>query len=524
MPRLQRPGAMKTRPPNLDAQRDQRMSPPRRTGLDRRVGERRLDVVSVHREVRRGIERRQPAQRRQAAGRRRTELPRTRPGVVLFVGAQTDDVRLLQQLLEASPADRFELETVDETRAAIERLSRGDVDAALFDLALPRGLEAVAELSAAGPPAPLLVLSAVEDDRLGVQAVRAGAEDFLVKGRLDSEVLVHAVRYAIERHRVRSDLRHLSLLDELTGLHNRRGFVTLATQDVRIARRDKRTLLLAFGDLDGLKRINDTLGHAEGDQALRDVSGILRRTFRDSDLIARIGGDEFAVLVRSAEPNSVEVLRQRLNDQLHQFNRRARRRYRIAISLGFAQRGSASVASVATLLRTADRALYQEKRRREAESRDRKPSPSGALLKRSSEPRPIEILLVEDNLGDVQLARRALQRAKLLNRMSVVGNGVEALAFLRGEAPFDGVGPPDVVLLDLNLPKKDGRDVLHEIRHDRQLRDIPVVILTATDAEHADLEALHADAFLTKPVDFARLAQAVRSVANLGLTIVKLPA
>ena len=509
---------MRVQPPNHDPPRDRRTLPPRRTGLERRIGERRLEVVSVLREARRWIERRQVLERRVHGGRRRSDLTSAHPSRVLFVGEHAADARLVQELLNASPADQFDLETVDRPRAAIERLSQGDIDAALLDLALPHGLEVVAELGAAGPPAPLLVLSPVEDEELGIQAVRAGAQDFLVKSRLDSEILVRAVRYAIERHRLRGDLRHLSLIDDLTGLYNRRGFVTLATQDLRIARRDKRDLLLAFGDLDDLKRINDTLGHAEGDAALRDVSGILRRTFRDSDLIARIGGDEFAVLARSAEANSVEVLRQRLNAELQQFARRAKRRYPIAISLGFAQRSAAGVTSVETLLRAADRALYQEKRRRDAEAR----SDESAATRRN-EARPIEILLVEDNQADVELARRGLQQAKLLNRLSVVSDGVEALAFLRGETPFHGVPAPDVVLLDLKLPRKDGREVLQEVRRDQQLQDIPVVILTSTNAEHALLEGLQADAFLTKPVDFGRLAQAVRAVANLGFSIVKLP-
>jgi diguanylate cyclase (GGDEF)-like protein len=431
---------------------------------------------------------------------------------------------LLHDLLNASPSDHFELETVDQPSAAIERLSRGDVDAALLDLSLPRGLEAVAELSAAAQPAPFLVLSQLEDERLGLQAVRAGAQDYLVKGRLNSQVLVHAVRCAIERDRVRRNLRDLSLLDDLTGLYNRRGFVTLATQEVRVARREKQMLLLAFGDLDDFKRINDTLGHAEGDKALRDVGGILRRTFRESDVIARIGGDEFAVLVRGAEANTVETLRRRLNEHLQQFNRRAKRRYAIEISMGFARRAAGNVAAVEGLLRGADRALYNQKRRRNAESGTGQASRADGIERRPSEAPAIDILLVEDNPEDVALARLALQRAKVQNRLSVVADGVEALAFLRGEAPFQGVSPPDVVLLDLKLPKKDGRAVLQEMRQDRQLRGIPVVILTATDEEHTRLEALHPDAFLTKPVDFVRLAEAVRSVASLGLTIVKLPA
>jgi diguanylate cyclase (GGDEF)-like protein len=435
--------------------------------------------------------------------------------VVLFVG---EDARPVQELLDASsPAERFKLEAVDRRSAALERLNQGNIDVVLLDLSLPRGLETFADPSATRPVPPFLVLSRSDDERRAVEAVRAGAQDYLVQGRFDGPRLARALRYAVERHRLRNALRELVLSDELTGLHNRRGFVTLATQDLRLARRAKQALLLAFADVDDLKHINDTLGHAEGDQALRDVGGILRRTFRDSDLIARIGGDEFAVLVRTAETDSVEVLRQRLSDQLHGFNRRAKRRYRISISLGFAHDAAAGVTSVAGLLRRADGALYQEKRRREA------PGSAGTV----SIPyavRPIDILLVEDEPTDIELTERALRQAKLQNRLWVVTDGVEALAFLRQEPPFAEVSPPDVVLLDLNLPRKGGREVLGEMRQDRELRNIPVVILTATNTQHAELKQLHPDAFLTKPVDFDRLAQAVRSVANLGFTIVKLPA
>jgi diguanylate cyclase (GGDEF)-like protein len=323
---------------------------------------------------------------------------------------------------------------------------------------------------------------------------------------------------------MRSALGDLALSDELTGLHNRRGFVTLATQDLALARREKKHLLVAFGDMDELKRINDTLGHAEGDAALRDVAGVLRRTFRESDLIARIGGDEFAMLVRNAEDSNVDVLRRRLSDQLMDFNRRAKRRYRLSISLGFAHRAAAAVPSVESLLRRADRALYQEKRRRESDPGRVPATGARASLPGAYEARPIEILLVEDEPRDIELTQRALARAKLQNRLSVVRDGVDALSYLRGEEPFEGKAPPDVVLLDLNLPRGGGRDLLRAMRHDRDLRDIPVVLLTGSNAEHADLESLRPDAFLTKPIDFDRLAQAVRTVANLGFTIVKLPA
>ena len=134
-------------------------------------------------------------------------------------------------------------------------------------------------------------------------------------------------------------------------------------------------------------------------------------------------------------------------------------------------------------------------------------------------PTPVNILLVEDDPSDVELTRRALQRAKLQNRVWIVGDGVEALAFLRREGPHRSVPRPDLVLLDLKLPNLDGRDVLMRIREEWQ--SLPVVVLTASDSEHERLAALAADGFLTKPVDFARLESVIRGIAGLGWAIVK---
>lgn len=139
-------------------------------------------------------------------------------------------------------------------------------------------------------------------------------------------------------------------------------------------------------------------------------------------------------------------------------------------------------------------------------------------------PTAINILLVEDDPSDVELTRRALARAKVQNRIWVVADGAEALAFLRREAPHQGVPRPDLVLLDLKLPNLDGRDVLLRIREEPRWRALPVVVLTASDSEHERLATLAADAFLTKPVDFARLGDVIRKIGGLGWAIVKVPA
>lgn len=139
--------------------------------------------------------------------------------------------------------------------------------------------------------------------------------------------------------------------------------------------------------------------------------------------------------------------------------------------------------------------------------------------------RPVEVLLVEDNPGDVRLTREALRDGKVSNNLSVVQDGVEAMRFLRREGPYADAPRPDVVLLDLNLPKKDGRQVLQEIKGDEALRTIPVVILTSSEAERdiAGAYALQANCYITKPVDLDQFITVVRSIEDFWFSIVKLP-
>jgi CheY-like chemotaxis protein len=139
--------------------------------------------------------------------------------------------------------------------------------------------------------------------------------------------------------------------------------------------------------------------------------------------------------------------------------------------------------------------------------------------------KPIEILLVEDDPGDVRLTQEALKSAKVLNHLSVAGDGVEAMAFLRRQGKHAKVPSPDLILLDLNLPRKDGRAVLAEVKADPDLRRIPVVVLTTSQDERDVLEAYntHANCYITKPVDLKQFLAVVEAIDNFWLTIVKLP-
>ena len=139
--------------------------------------------------------------------------------------------------------------------------------------------------------------------------------------------------------------------------------------------------------------------------------------------------------------------------------------------------------------------------------------------------KPIEILLVEDNEGDVGLIEEVFEEAKIRNRLHIAENGEEAILFLHGEGKFSGSPRPDIILLDLNLPKKDGREVLREIKEDHNLKNIPVVILTTSGAEKDIFRAyeLRANAYVTKPLDFDQFIKVVESIGNFWLEIVKLP-
>ncbi len=161
--------------------------------------------------------------------------------------------------------------------------------------------------------------------------------------------------------RMEEALRAMLLVDELTGLYNRRGFVALGQQQLKTAERSKRRMVLLFADFDDLKRINDTFGHPEGDQALIEIANALKETFRESDIIARIGGDEFVVLAIETDGAPAEILTARLQENLKARNARGDRRYKLSLSMGIARYDPEHPCSIDELLARADRLMYEQK-------------------------------------------------------------------------------------------------------------------------------------------------------------------
>src|SRR5664279_208380 len=260
--------------------------------------------------------------------------------------------------------DRFDLVHVTHVSDALQCMSDRKFDAVLLDLSLNDGhdLNPLKLLHEQAPDLPILVLSSVDDEALAMRALKVGAQDSLVKGQVDGQLLVRAIRYAIERQQLHAALREMSLVDPLTLLYNRRGLLALARQLFKVADRMRRRVSHIFVDLDGLKVINDSLGHGVGDQALLETTELLKETFRDSDIIARMGGDEFVVLAMENAGADAELWTARLQENLRARNARADRSYLLSLSIGIVYYDPDAPRELDDLLARADRLMYEEKR------------------------------------------------------------------------------------------------------------------------------------------------------------------
>jgi diguanylate cyclase (GGDEF)-like protein len=238
------------------------------------------------------------------------------------------------------------------------------IDAVVVDLAMIDGTE-LNDFTRASPPEPPTVFGLLRQDCAlrTTEALHAGAQECLVFSDLTTDRLMRSLRQGIERQRVQQRLADLALRDELTGLYNRRGFFAIGEHLRRECLRQSRDLAIVQVDLDGLKAINDSFGHAAGDQAIAATASILRCTFRESDVVARLGGDEFVAIALDADRAAVGRVLARLEEALVQHNLRAKAPYSLSFSAGSSVLTSPERPTLNDLLDGADRALYANKRR-----------------------------------------------------------------------------------------------------------------------------------------------------------------
>jgi two-component system cell cycle response regulator len=237
---------------------------------------------------------------------------------VLLVEDDEDDYVLTRDLLAEGFGGHVTVEWASTRSAGLKLLTEALFDVALLDFNLGRetGLDLLREARARGCRTPVIMLTGQDDRTTDLNAMHAGAADYLVKGRVTSDMLERAIRYARERHRLLEEISALSLTDELTGLHNRRAFLTMADQRLQLLERGASLCLLIFADVDGLKAANDTMGHEAGDRLLVDAARVLQSSFRRTDLVARMGGDEFVVLADGATERDAELVLAKLQQHI----------------------------------------------------------------------------------------------------------------------------------------------------------------------------------------------------------------
>jgi two-component system, cell cycle response regulator len=230
---------------------------------------------------------------------------------VLLVEDNDIDAQFTQDLLSEWSIEEFQITRAKTLGDGLSLLSRERFDAALLDLSLPDafGLPTVRQVHATSPTMPVVVLSGVSDQSLALQAVQQGAQDYLVKGQGHPEVLARAVRYSIERKRSEERLTYLAQYDQLTGLVNRSLFRDRLVQAMARSKRMQQPIGLMLLDLDRFKAVNDTFGHDVGDELLKAVSERLHACVREVDTVARMGGDEFTIILEgaSSEQNIIVV-------------------------------------------------------------------------------------------------------------------------------------------------------------------------------------------------------------------------
>ncbi|HEY4379011.1 MAG TPA: diguanylate cyclase [Acidobacteriaceae bacterium] len=287
---------------------------------------------------------------------------------VLLVEDNPGDARLIEEMLHEDQGVGFAVKraaSVQECLLALD-LTGQDVEVVLLDLGLPdeNGLETLRRVAPIAYPTPVVVITGLHDEAAAVAAVREGAQDYVVKGQLEGNRLRRIIQYAIERQYMRDEIRNLSLQDELTGLYNRRGFNFLAEQQIKVADRTGAPFLLFFFDLDDLKKINDSHGHDVGDKAIVEAAGLLRTCFRQSDILARIGGDEFVSLMLGAPATSEGAIRSHLEFQLRKRNARAECLYPLTFSVGVEVCDPRyGPLRLSELMEKADVRMYEEKKR-----------------------------------------------------------------------------------------------------------------------------------------------------------------
>ncbi len=280
---------------------------------------------------------------------------------LLLIESRKEDIDFLEQLLiTLSRTDHYslKLDVVKNIEKAVEKLNEGNFDVVMVGVNVDEDIQQINDLSMSNSELPIIILSHINSHALAIKAIQSGAQDYLIKSKITEDLLIKTVRVSIERHKMMHMLKGLALLDELTGLYNRQGFIKLADHHVKLAKRKKNKVIVVYIDVDYMNYINENYGLSEGDQAIKDTSTILIKCFRESDIIARIGSDKFIVLAFDTKTADDNLIVNRLENNLKIFNDFKDKEYELSFSFEISHWDEQNMVSVGNILENADKSMY----------------------------------------------------------------------------------------------------------------------------------------------------------------------
>lgn len=285
------------------------------------------------------------------------------PVRILLVEDSVAQARFIQHTLrDPSSLLPFQVAWVESLADTLRHLAATPVDLVLLDLVLPDsdGSDTFGTLHRSWPDVPVIVLSGAGDQTTAIRAVAEGAQDYLPKGTMSPDLLTRSIRYALERNRSLLELQRAALIDDLSGLPNRRAFLALAEKQLVAARRTCSPITVLDVDVDGMRRVNHRFGHQAGDRALVDVAAVMRSTFRARDVIGRIGGDEFCALLLEdgGEPGAWQTAASRLDAAIDAHNAETVRPFALSCTVGGVTRTPFDGLTIDDLVSEAERQMH----------------------------------------------------------------------------------------------------------------------------------------------------------------------
>ena len=281
---------------------------------------------------------------------------------ILLIEDNELDIQTITSFIDQSERLNAEIKTVDSIKKAKTIMFYEEMDIILVDINI-QGMkfeELFEVFDKDNLLIPYIVITDERDEDLGIEAVKKGAQDYLVRCELSERILRRGIIYSLERHDILQSLYRTTIIDELTGLYNRRGLHTLGNQQVELAKRHNDDIFIFYLDLDGMKSINDTLGHEFGDKALIDTSNVMHKTFRTTDILSRLGGDEFVVVVVKAQHEFIPIIIQRLKEYVAEMNS-SNKKYNLSISIGVSKVDLNNESPLDDAIQDADKEMYRAK-------------------------------------------------------------------------------------------------------------------------------------------------------------------